>query len=41
MGQKGALLNFLGPLMKVDLPLMKNVITLLAKTVSVRQRDQQ
>ena len=31
--QKEALLNFLGPLMKVRLPLMKNVLTSLAKIV--------
>ena len=31
--QKEALLNFLGPLMKVGLPLMKNVLTSLAKIV--------
>ena len=33
--QKGGLLNFLGPLMKVGLPLIKNVVTHLAKIVLI------
>ena len=31
VSQEGGLLNFLGPLMKVRLPLMKNVLLSLAK----------
>ena len=33
--QEGGFLNFLKPLMSVRLPLMKNVLTPLAKRVSV------
>ena len=33
--QEGKLLNFLAPSMKVGLPLMKNILTLLAKRVLV------
>ena len=33
--QKGALLNFLGPLMKTGLPLMKNLLTPRAKSILV------
>ena len=33
--QEGGLLNLLGPLMWVGLPLMKNVFTLLAKSILI------
>ena len=34
-GQEGGLFNFLGPLMKTGLPLMKNVLTPLVKSVLI------
>ena len=35
ISQEGGALNFLGPLMKGDLPLMKNVLISLAKSVLI------
>ena len=35
ISQKGGFFNFLGPLMTIGLPLMKNVFTPLAKSVLV------
>ena len=35
ISQEGGLLNFLSPLIKVDLPLMKNVLPSLAKSVFI------
>ena len=36
--QEGGLLNFLGPLMRIGLPLMKNLLTPLGKRVLVPWR---
>ena len=35
INQEGGMLNFFGQLMKVGLPLMKNLLTLLAKSVLI------
>ena len=35
INQEGVLLNFLAPLMRIGLPLMKNILTPLAKSVAI------